>query len=147
MRLRQAAATIVIVLSWTTLAAAQSSQAPADFVWAAACKDCHAAQYSAWQETKHARAIMRLTVEEREGAKCVGCHVTGATALAADAVNANVQCEACHGAGRAHMQGDPKAITRKPSEGVCVRCHTDASPKFKYFAYSSMSPLAHPVRK
>jgi len=149
MRLRYAAATIMALVSWTTPAVAQSGQAQTStaFVWAAACKDCHVAQYTAWQETKHARAIGRLSVEEREGDKCVGCLVTGAAPLAANSANANVQCEACHGPGQAHMQGDPQAITRKPSERVCVRCHTDASPKFKYFSYNAMAPLAHPTRK
>ena len=147
MRLRHAAIT-VMVLAWSAAGAgAQAGQPSADFRWAASCKECHAAQYASWSETKHARAITRLNAAEREGDKCVGCHVTGAKTLAADNANANVQCEECHGPGGAHMQGDPKAITKKPAEKVCLQCHTEASPKFKYFSYAAMSPLVHPTKK
>lgn len=148
MRLRYAAAAVIVFGSWTAGAAAQTGQTAAvDFKWAGACKDCHEAQYKAWSETKHARAITRLSAAERENDACVRCHVTGAKTLAADGANANVQCEECHGAGGAHMQGDPKAITRKPAEKVCEQCHSAASPKFKYFSYAAMSPLVHPVKK
>ncbi len=69
---------------------------PDDYVWAAACKDCHSAQYSAWATTKHAHALARLSTAERTAdGGCIGCHVTGAPSLAADEANANVQCEAC----------------------------------------------------
>jgi predicted CXXCH cytochrome family protein len=152
MRLHYAAAT-AIVFCWTALTAAPTAQtaptaqASASYVWAAACKDCHDKQYAAWAETKHARALAHLAPAEREGGQCVGCHVTAAKALAADSANANVQCEECHGAGSAHMQGDPKAITRKPAERVCLRCHSDASPKFKYFSYAAMAPLVHSTKK
>jgi RecJ-like exonuclease len=147
MRLRHAAAAVLIVFSGATVAVAQSGQPSADFVWADTCRDCHAAQYAAWAETKHAHALARLSKEDREGGKCVACHVTGATSLAADNVNANVQCEECHGPGRAHMQGDPGAITRKPAERVCSRCHSEASPTFKYFSYAAMLLLVHRTAK
>lgn len=148
MRLRHAAAAVMVVFWWTGLAGAQTGQPPAgEFKWAGACKDCHAAEYKAWSDTKHARAITRLSAAERESDTCVRCHITGAKTLAADNTNANVQCEECHGPGGAHMEGDPKAITRKPAEKVCVQCHSAASPKFKYFSYAAMSPLVHPVKK
>ena len=41
--------------------AARSAPLPDDYVWAAACKDCHSAQYSAWATTKHAHALARLS--------------------------------------------------------------------------------------
>ena len=119
-----------------------------DYVWAAACKGCHSAQYSAWATTKHARALARLSAAERApDGGCVACHVTGAPSLAPDEANANVQCEACHGPGRGHMQGDPRAITRKPDEKICVACHSEKSPRFKFFSYSALAPLVHKTVK
>jgi predicted CXXCH cytochrome family protein len=147
MRLRHAATAVLMLFWWTGVAGAQTGQPSAEYKWAGSCKDCHAAQYKAWSETKHARAITRLSAAERESDTCARCHVTGGKTLAADSVNANVQCEECHGPGGAHMQGDPQAITRKPAEKVCVQCHSEASPKFKYFSYAAMSPLVHPVKK
>ena len=128
--------------------AARTAPVPDDYVWAAACKDCHSAQYSAWAATKHAHALARLPAADRTAAGgCIGCHVTGAPSLAADEANANVQCEACHGPGRGHMQGDRAAITRKPDERICVACHNEKSPHFKFFSYPALAPLAHKAVK
>lgn len=133
-------------------ARAQDAAPPPGYVWAAACKDCHRAQYDAWEKTKHAHALGRLSDMDR-GATCIGCHVTGAPSLAGDLSNANVQCEACHGAGRAHVDAaaggaaKPAAIVRKPAESTCVQCHSDRSPHFKFFSYPALAPLVHPVGK
>jgi predicted CXXCH cytochrome family protein len=126
---------------------AQATKPSDDYVWATACKDCHAPQYTAWEKTKHAHALGRLSTPEREPGGCIRCHVTGATGLEANEMPANVQCEACHGPGRPHMQGDPEAITRKPDEKVCAGCHNDKSPHFRYFSYAALAPLVHPVQK
>jgi hypothetical protein len=75
------------------------------------------------------------------------CHVTGAPSLAADEANANVRCETCHGPGRSHMQGDPETIRQKPDEKVCVACHSEKSPHFKFFSYAALVPLAHKTVK
>jgi predicted CXXCH cytochrome family protein len=126
---------------------AQATNPPDDYIWAAACKDCHAPEYRAWEKTKHAHALNRLSTSERETGGCVTCHVTGATGLVSREANANVQCEACHGPGRRHMEGDPEAITRKPGEKVCVGCHNDKGPHYKYFLYAALAPLVHPAEK
>lgn len=129
-------------------ATAAQSVGAGDYVWAAACKDCHSAQYTAWAATKHAKALTRLPAAERAPDRgCIGCHVTGAPSLSADEANANVQCETCHGPGRSHMQGDPETIRRKPDEKVCVACHSEKSPHFKFFSYAALAPLSHKTVK
>lgn len=153
MVVRHLSATAVLCLSLMATAGAQDTSLPGDYVWAPACKTCHAAQYDAWEKTKHARALARLSGGDRRPGECLGCHVTGAPELADNNVNGNVQCEACHGAGRAHVAAaaggaaKPGAITAKPAESTCVRCHSTKSPHFKFFAYGAMAPLVHQVPK
>jgi len=132
-------------------AAAASAQpaSPDDYVWASACKDCHAAIYKSWDQTKHARTITRLSEAERAGS-CAACHVTVGDRLFENGVNANVQCERCHGAGKAHVAAaasgaaKPGAIAGKPAESVCVSCHSEKSPHFKFFSYAALAGLVHP---
>jgi cytochrome c554/c'-like protein len=151
MVLRRMSAVVVFAGLVSGVAAAQTPST--DYAWAAACKDCHAGYYAAWDKTKHAHAIMRLSADDRSSGKCVRCHVTGATELAAADVNANIQCEACHGAGKAHIAAaasgntKPRAITRTPEERVCVQCHNDTGPHFKFFSYGALAPLVHVVVK
>jgi len=149
-RLVCAAAMVLTMMPRTAVA----QPATDDYVWAAACKDCHAAEYTAWENTKHAHAINRLSGSEKEAdGKCIGCHVTGAPSLLADESNANVQCESCHGPGKAHIAaaagGAAKtgSIVRKPAESVCVDCPSEKSPHFKFFSYAAMSGLVHVVQK
>ena len=111
-----------------------------DYAWAAACKTCHAKYYDAWDKTKHSNAIMRLSGSERDaGGKCIGCHTTAVPELLDKNVNAGIQCEGCHGPGKAHIaaaaagETKPGKITRVPDEKVCVACHSEKSPHFKYF--------------
>ena len=119
-----------------------------DYVWAGACKDCHAAQYNSWEQTKHAHTITRLSAEER-ATSCAACHVTAGDHVLDQDVNASVQCERCHGAGKAHIQAaaagaaKPASIVAKPGEQVCVGCHSDKSPHFKFFSYPALAPLVH----
>lgn len=133
------------------LVAGRVSAQPADvdaYAWAGACKECHAKEFTSWEQTKHAKTIVRLSTEERATA-CVRCHSTAGDALLEHDVNANVQCERCHGAGKAHIAaaaGDskkPGAIVAKPGESVCVGCHSDKSPHFKFFSYPALAPLVH----
>ncbi len=151
--LRHASSAAILLLVFSGPTNAQNAKPSEDYVWAAACKSCHTAQYDAWEKTKHAHAISRLSGSEREPGKCVGCHVTGAKELAEKDVNAGIQCEGCHGPGKAHLaaaaSGAPKpgAITRKPAESVCTACHNDTGPHFKYFSYAALAPLAHQIPK
>jgi hypothetical protein len=121
------------------------------YVWESGCKDCHEDLHAAWRSTKHATAINRLTASERQQV-CVGCHVTGADRLLdvdGKQPNANVQCESCHGPGRAHVEatksGGPGKgnIVRKPAQQTCERCHNAKSPHFRGFFYDAMLGFAH----
>src|SRR5947209_13187955 len=46
-----------------TPVAAQVSSAPATFVGAAACANCHAAQFQAWRSSQHQRAMQTASRE------------------------------------------------------------------------------------
>jgi hypothetical protein len=121
----------------------------AKFAWADACKDCHKEVFAAWEKTKHARALNRLSDSEQKK-ECVGCHVTGAPRLVEQrgkVVNAGVQCESCHGAAAGHA-ADPAVRTglvKEPDEAGCRACHNDKSPHFRGFVYQGMKRLVHRV--
>ena len=122
------------------------------YVWSTACKSCHAAEWNSWVKTKHANAIHRVSGEKDNPGACIGCHVTPAGAVLLDKdVNANIQCEGCHGPGKAHVEAatagaaKPGLITRTPEERVCIECHTTRSPHFKFFSYSAMLRLSHEI--
>jgi hypothetical protein len=146
------AAAIVGVVAAPRTAAAQAPANTDNYVWAAACKDCHAPEYTAWEKTKHAHALNRLSGAEREaGGTCIGCHVTGTPSLLENDVNAGIQCEGCHGPGKAHVAAaaggakKPGSIVRTPDEKVCVACHSQKSPHFNFFSYAAMAGLVHQV--
>lgn len=133
----------------------QASQKPtaADFVGADTCKECHVEIHMSWSKTKHARAFERLGRAEREGGACIKCHVTGTPEMVlaegAKPSQPGVQCEACHGAGRAHVEaargGDASnARTTTVTEETCVRCHNTTSPHYKPFFFAPLKGLVHP---
>ncbi len=138
-------------------AVAQAPAAPvADgYVWADGCKPCHGAIYEAWHETKHARTIARLSAADKEAA-CVGCHVTGPKQVVMDGgthVNANVQCEGCHGPGKAHIEAatsgsaKPGNVVASPPQRLCESCHNDRSPHYRGFFFTALKGLVHKVPK
>jgi hypothetical protein len=68
-------------------------------------------------------------------------------------VNANVQCESCHGPGKAHIEAatggaaKPGNVTRSPAQRLCETCHNDKSPHYRGFFYSALKGLVHKVPK
>jgi hypothetical protein len=56
---------------------APHSEGVPEYVGAEGCKSCHQAIYMSWSQTKHARALGRLTKDQKEGGECIRCHVTG----------------------------------------------------------------------
>lgn len=135
----------------TTLVAA-SLDSQSEYVGADSCKSCHDAVYQAWSKTKHAQALRKLGAADRAGGKCIGCHVTGypevIAAEGATPSHPNVQCEACHGPGKKHVDaaqaGDASdARTIKIEEQTCTRCHNETSPHYKPFFYQAMVGLVH----
>ena len=126
-----------------TKAPAAAAVKAAEYVGVNKCKMCHLKQYKAWQETKHASALVflqkadakaaadmaaRLKVELKGPAAqndaCVTCHVTGfklaggypAADSAKTAGVSNVTCESCHGPGSLHVaaaMADKKKLINK----------------------------------
>lgn len=146
---------LIVVAALLLLPTAARAQAPAGrdaYLGAEGCKSCHTAIYDAWAKTKHAKAIQRLSGSER-AQRCIGCHVTGtAEMIAAEGAKPsfpNVQCESCHGAGKAHAAKavtDPTAlegVTKKLRESNCTGCHNTTSPHFKGFSYDGMKWFVH----
>ena len=110
----------------------------------AACERCHAKAAEVWHGAAHSHAYATL---EQAGhaldSECIGCHTVGFrqpggySQPAAVGFLENVQCEACHGPGKAHLV-DTKAPYALPAEGeaLCRRCHTEErSPQFVYATY------------
>ena len=144
--------TVLGLAVFRAVAVAQSPAAPPSpgYAWADSCRNCHQAIYDAWAKTKHATALGRLSGSEQEQ-ECVGCHVTGAKTRVMEGgkvLNRGVQCEACHGAGAAHV-ADPtvkSGLVKVPGESLCEECHSSKSPKFKGFFYAGMASLSHKVK-
>lgn len=102
------------------------------YVGVKVCQACHAMEYQAWTGTEHAKAYKTLVGDQHHlDFDCVGCHTTGYRRDGGpkDPFTigglANVQCEVCHGPGRAHS-ADPKAAKLNVAfdEKFCRTCHT-----------------------
>jgi cytochrome c554/c'-like protein len=130
----------------------QSDGVPA-YVGADGCKSCHQAIYTSWSQTKHARALARLSKEQKEGGECIRCHVTGTSEQiareGASPSHPNVQCEACHGPGSLHAADATvrTGIRKVPASSTCETCHNDKSPHFRGFVYAAMAGFSHAVKK
>lgn len=126
--------------------------APADAVYAGAkaCAGCHAEQWTQWNHTAHARALQTLLrTQNHQDDACYGCHVTGAAqgGKPAFAILVNspediggmiqVQCEACHGPSRMHVDDPAVLPLRKPDATVCQGCHDGVRDegRFDYATY------------
>ena len=112
------------------------------FVGALSCKRCHEVNYRNWLKTKHAKASQTIAASPRYAQEeCLVCHSTGygkmgeyATVEEIPFYLQGVQCEACHGEGKAHL--GKGRINRTVTLGVCRNCHTkDQSPAFNHLAY------------
>jgi hypothetical protein len=119
------------------------------FAGAAVCARCHAPATERWQRSPHARALATLQKSGHElDPQCIGCHATGwkheggFSQPAALGFLGNVQCEACHGPGKAHVAqheapgkgaGAATTVTGKGDHSLCARCHTpENDPEFRY---------------
>jgi predicted CXXCH cytochrome family protein len=111
------------------------------------CGNCHVGQQNEWEETHHAVAFATLTEAGAAGnTVCQGCHTVNERgnvtegnvgfAGAAEARYHDVQCEACHGPGLAHVTNPdasqplaPLRVDTMLTVG-CGECHTGAHHPF-----------------
>lgn len=124
--------------------AQQAGQSP--YAGALACQSCHAEQHKIWDASRHAHAYDKLRrVNKAFDPSCIVCHTVGFNKPGgfidddATANLANVQCESCHGAARAHAEsGGAKPVGNAgwPRERMCAQCHVPGhSPSFNVDVY------------
>ncbi len=157
------------------LAAYAADPAGPDYVGMTKCKMCHAKQYKAWAETKHAKAFASLKAADEATIKkmadtlkaevkdhpetneaCVSCHVTGykkpggypaADSLKTAAVT-NVTCEACHGPGSKHVKSTmaEKKKTMEAGMPTAATCQTCHTAEISpKFDFDATKKGVHPV--
>jgi hypothetical protein len=127
------------LLAIAALAAAPALAGAADLVGPETCKACHPAAYAAWREGPHARALEGLPERSRTDRRCLSCH-----APAAEAGQAGVGCEACHGPGRhyaaRYVMRDAELARALglviPGEKGCLACHGESTPSLQKFDFS-----------
>jgi predicted CXXCH cytochrome family protein len=110
------------------------------------CGNCHVEKQASWIMTGHAKAWADVAAGGHADATCNKCHTTnGATNIGADTAGyfgvtsaarkyyQDVQCEACHGPGGAHVsepdetQPIPYLVSLDSTLGVgCGECHSGA---------------------
>lgn len=112
------------------------------YIGGQACVDCHAEQHKIWEKSGHAHAMATLEARNQQfDTACVKCHVVGYEsggfqALYSTPQFANVQCESCHGPGRAHAASPAKGYGFMATPTGCVVCHTKVnSPDFNFATY------------
>lgn len=131
----------------------EREQGDGPYLGAAGCAGCHADIHAAWQRTVHADALARLEEHGKDrDPECVGCHSVGFLEPGGFLDRyltpglADVQCEGCHGAGRAHAEAAGQTPTPRSGttvEQICRRCHVPGhSPGFEPEGYRNR--LAHP---
>lgn len=110
------------------------------------CQGCHAQEYAVWQKSRHSQALESLRrVNKAFDPNCIACHTVGFRSPGGfidDEVTShlsNVQCESCHGAGKAHVasNGASKLSAVVAVKGqVCGQCHNQKhSPAFNFERY------------
>jgi hypothetical protein len=112
------------------------------YVGVSGCAECHQIFVESWQKTRHARAFSSLEhVGKSADPECLPCHTVGFGeeggfyTIETTPELANVQCEACHGLDREHLEDFSRPM-QPVTESVCQKCHTkDKSPDFDYPVY------------
>ena len=101
-----------------TAATQTKDSAPGDFVGAEVCATCHEAEAKGFADNAHSK-------------------------LALEHGKTGVTCEACHGAGRAHVEGggdmtkifNPAKATAKEVDAKCLGCHQSQHANFERSAH------------
>jgi Cytochrome c554 and c-prime len=97
----------------------------------AACMECHPSQYRFVKTQKHAIAWETLVKGKRDAdLDCIWCHSAafgepgGIFHVRQLDRFQDVQCESCHGPGKAHMEDPENRPFPKVTEDACLKCHT-----------------------
>lgn len=116
------------------------------FVGEETCQSCHQTEHAVWNDSLHSNAFAKLEqVNKAFDPSCIQCHVVGFETeggfIDPDSTPQlmNVQCENCHGAGRAHAESqgrEPLAHAGWQAQQMCQQCHVQKhSPSFKFENY------------
>jgi hypothetical protein len=114
----------------TKVAARPAPAGRADYLTAAACKQCHEKQHQFWTTTRHFNALdgIRASGDDRKP-ECISCHTTGygpAFLAPAEAGKySGIQCEGCHGTRPEHVKDPAANRFGAVSESVCLPCHNE----------------------
>lgn len=132
-----------------------AAEAPAGFLGADACGQCHAEIAASWRKTAHSRALARLTRREAAAPRCRSCHATGEAPLGRSDLP-GVQCEACHGPGADYAPDDvmrdlplARALglrdlsTPARRAALCMRCHRAATRLAPFDPERAWTTIAH----
>ncbi len=125
-----------------TLAAKRSQSKTKVFATDQTCKTCHSLTHEIWAKSRHGRAYDTLRkVNKAFDPECLVCHTTGfnqAGGFISEVDTGdlkNVQCEVCHGPGKAHAK-DPKPGFGIGARNACKKCHVpNHSPRFDFARY------------
>lgn len=112
------------------------------YVGVTTCSSCHTDEFKRWEKSSHANAIKSLkSVNKHEDPECLICHTTGMgkfggfISVTKNSEFSNVQCEACHAAGRKHAEV-PQVNNAAMANQQCITCHTrEHSPNFQFANY------------
>ncbi len=153
---------IMILLSMAIFICTTVTAQDFKYIGASKCKMCHnkadkGAQYKAWLDGPHAKAMESLKGDEAKDPKCLKCHSTAAAVdaglIATLTAAEGVSCESCHGPGSMYkkktiMLSQEKSLANGlilPDEKVCKTCHNEESPNYKGFNFKEYSAkIAHP---
>lgn len=124
--------------------AVEAGESP--FSGEAACASCHQETHAIWRASQHSHAYRKLEdVNKAFDPECIVCHTVGFDTpggfLDMDTTGhlSNVQCEACHGPARAHVESGGQQKTARhdwAAADICARCHNKShSPAFDFSQY------------
>lgn len=125
---------------------AQAAAADSPFAGEKACRACHLKTHEIFKQSRHAKAFSILErVNKAFDPECIVCHSVGFNTAGGFIDSSttrhlrNVQCESCHGAGRAHAESAgqaPLAHRDWEPQQMCAQCHTPKhSPAFDFASY------------
>jgi hypothetical protein len=112
------------------------------YVGVETCAGCHQKENEVWVNSRHGHAMATLEKKNQQfDNECVGCHVVGFQkggfqSLYTTPQFANVQCEECHGPGRAHASNPGKGYGFMATPVGCMQCHKEPNdPHFDFAVY------------